>query len=268
MATLTRPGTTAAVPGRRWLLALEYWLVAYRRTWRGGVFSNFFAPLLFVGSIGYGLGSLVDAGALPGGVSYVHFVAPGVLAAAAMQTAVGDSTYAVLSAVKWTRQYYAMLASPLRVADVLLGHEVFLALRVLSASAVFLAVGALLGAWASPLVVLTLPVAVLCGLVHALPAQAIAVLAEDDRPFALIMRFGVTPMFLFAGTFFPIAGLPAWAEWLARVTPLWHATEVCRALSLGSVPLPSAAGHLAYLLALLALGYAWALRRYRRRLER
>ena len=257
-------------PARRWLPALEFWLRAYRRSWRASLFSGFLAPLLYLGSLGYGLGELVDDGTggsgVGAGVAYVVFVAPGVLAANAMQTAVGESTYPVMGAVKWQRQYLAMLSTPLTVTDVLLGHVAFLVLRVALVTASFVAVGALLGAFTTPWVGLAAVVAVLCGLVHALPVMAFAVGAETDAGFAMIFRFGVVPMFLFAGTFFPIDQLPALMQPVAWATPLWHATELCRGLTLGTAAWGSGLAHLGYLLAWLVAGGWLAVRRYTRRL--
>jgi len=240
------------------------------RSWRGSVFTGFLAPLLYLGSLGYGLGRLVDDGTggsgVGAGVAYVVFVAPGVLAANAMQTAVGEATYPVLGAVKWRRQYLAMLSTPLTVADVLLGHVAFLVLRVALVTASFAAVGALLGAFTSPWVVLAAVVAVLCGLVHALPVMAYAVRAEDDMGFTMIFRFGIVPMFLFAGTFFPVDQLPAVLRPVAWATPLWHATQLCRGLSLGSVQWGSGLLHLGYLGLWLVAGAWLAVRSYARRL--
>jgi lipooligosaccharide transport system permease protein len=271
-AAAARPGAPGAVlpPARRWLPALEFWRRAYRRSWRGSLFSGFLAPLLYLGSLGYGLGELVDDGTggsgVGAGVAYVVFVAPGVLAANAMQTAVGESTYPVMGAVKWQRQYLAMLATPLTVADVLLGHVAFLLLRVSLVTVPFVAVGAALGAFTTPWVALAAVVAVLCGLVHALPVMAYAVRAEDDMGFTMIFRFGVVPMFLFAGTFFPVDQLPALLQPVAWATPLWHATELCRDLCLGTVQWGSGLGHLGYLAAWLAVGAWLAVRSYARRL--
>jgi lipooligosaccharide transport system permease protein len=269
-ATGTAPGARGAVlpPSRRWLPALEFWLRAYRRSWRGSVFSGFFAPLLYLGSLGYGLGSLVDDGGtgVAGGVAYVAFVAPGVLAATAMQTAIGESTYPVWGAVKWQRQYLAMLATPLTVVDVLLGHLAFLVLRVVFVTVSFVVVGALLGVFTSPWVAVAALVAVLGGIVHALPVMAYAVRADDETGFTMIFRFGVVPMFLFAGTFFPVDQLPAVLRPVAWATPLWHATALCRDLSLGAVSWFHDLGHLGYLVLWLVAGAWLVIRSYTRRL--
>ena len=256
------------IPGGLWYRAFLFWLASYRRTWRGSMVTGFLAPLLYLGSLGFGLGTLVDRGTAPGvdGVPYAVFVAPGVLAATAMQTAVGESTYPVMGAVKWQRQYLAMLAAPLGVVDVLIGHVAFVVLRVALVSAAFAVVGGLLGAFASPWVVLAVPVAVICGVAHAAPIMAYAVRQDNDGGFNLLYRFGVIPMFLFAGTFFPVDQLPGAIRPLAWAAPLWHATEVCRDLSLGRAELVPSLGHVIYLSLWIAVGLWLAGRAFRKRL--
>jgi lipooligosaccharide transport system permease protein len=265
-ATLTRRPR----PGSMALPALEFWLRGYRRTWRGSVVSGVLAPLLYLGSLGFGLGALVDRGASGGvgGVPYALFLAPGVLAATAMQTAVTESTWPVLGAITWQRQYHAMLAAPLGVVDVFLGHLAFVALRLVFVSTAFVAVGAALGAFRSVWVLGALLVAVLVGLAHAAPVMAYASAQESDGGFALLFRFGVMPMFLFAGTFFPIEQLPAAIRPVAWLTPLWHGTQACRALSLGEPELAPLLGHLGYLLVWVAVGVRVAAWAFRRRLVR
>jgi lipooligosaccharide transport system permease protein len=255
-------------PGVLALRAMLYWLASYRRTWMGSAISNFLAPLLYLGAMGFGLGSLVNrngAGAL-GGITYVQFVAPGVLAATAMQTGVGEASYPVMGAVKWQRQYHAMLAAPLGPVDLVLGHAAFIVLRVAIAASAFTLVAALLGAWASPLALVAALVAVLCGAAHAPAVMAFSAAQENDYYFALLFRFGVLPMFLFAGTFFPVDRLPGWLQPLARATPLWHATTAARQLALGSPDWPAVAGHCAYLLLWCVAGLVLAVRVFTRRL--
>jgi len=258
-----RPG-----PGAFWRRCTQYWLTSYRRTWRGTIVSGFLAPLLYLGAMGFGLGSLIKTGGTSSveGVPYIVFVAPGVLAATAMQTAVGESTYPVMGAVKWQRQYHAMLASPLGVHDIVLGHLVYILMRAAIATGFFLAVGTMLGAFTSPWAVLGVPVAVLCAAAFAAPVMAFAARQKNDGAFNLVFRFGVVPMFLFAGTFFPISQLPTWLQPVAWVTPLWHATNLCRDLALGRVNPLQAAGSLLYLCAWVAAGLWLAFRSYRSRL--
>jgi lipooligosaccharide transport system permease protein len=254
--------------GAPWWRTTQYWLTLYRRNWQGSAISNFLAPLLYLGALGYGLGGLVDrsgSGALAG-VPYVEFVAPGVLAATAMQTGVGESTYPVLGAVKWQRQYHGMLATPLRPVDLVLGTAAFVVLRVAIACAAFTLVAALLGAWASPLALGGLLVAVLCGAAHAPATMAFSAGLEKEAYFPLLFRFAVLPMFLFAGTFFPLDQLPAWTHPIAWLTPLWHGTTAVRHLALGTPDWLAVAGHCAYLLLWAVAGLAVAVRAFTYRL--
>ncbi|HTS98645.1 MAG TPA: ABC transporter permease [Streptosporangiaceae bacterium] len=246
----------------------RYWLTNYRRTWRGSIYSSVLSPVLYLGAMGLGLGTLVDAHgtARLGGVSYLAFLAPGLLAAGAMQGGVEESTYPVLGSVKWRRTYYAAAASPLRPSDIFHGHLLFTTMRLAMNAAIFLVVMAAFGAVASPWALAALPVAVLTGLAFATPIEAWAITVAKDTSFALVFRFGMIPLFLFSGTFFPVTQLPAWIRPVAYVTPLWHGVALCRALSLGEATLPGALVHLGYLSVLTAVSIAVGNRTYRRRL--
>jgi lipooligosaccharide transport system permease protein len=246
----------------------RYWLTNYRRTWRGSIYTSVLSPVLYLGAMGLGLGTLIDAHgtARLGGVGYLAFLAPGLLAAAAMQAGIEESTYPVLGSVKWRRTYYAAAASPLRPADIFHGHLLFTTMRLAMNSAVFLAVMAAFGAITSPWAVAALPVAVLTGLAFAAPIEAWAITVAKDTSFALVFRFGMIPLFLFSGTFFPVTQLPAWIRPLAYVTPLWHGVALCRSLSLGTASPGGALVHAGYLAALAAVSIAIGNRTYRRRL--
>jgi|CZKT01.1.fsa_nt_gi lipooligosaccharide transport system permease protein len=265
------PALGAPAAASQWSLAvraLRSWLTNYRRTWQGSIYSSVLNPLLYLGAMGLGLGTLVNAhaGARLGGVSYLTFLAPGLLAAAAMQTAVGESTYPILGSVKWLKTYQAAVASPLRPADLFHGHLLFTTLRLVMNSLIFLVVMAAFGAVRSAWVLAALPVAVLTGLAFAAPIEAWAVTRNKDQSFALIFRFGMIPLFLFSGTFFPVSQLPAWIRPVAYATPLWHGVALCRALSLGLADLGGALVHLGYLAALAAAGIWVGRRTYQRRL--
>jgi len=246
----------------------RYWLTNYRRTWRGSVYTSFLSPVLYLGAMGLGLGKLVDAHgtARLGGVSYLAFLAPGLLAAAAMQSGIEESTYPVLGSVKWRRTYYAAAASPLRPADIFHGHLLFTIMRLAMNSAIFLVVMAAFGAITSPWVLAAVPVAVLTGLAFAAPIEAWAITVSKDTSFALVFRFGMIPLFLFSGTFFPVTQLPVWIRPLAYATPLWHGVALCRSLSLGTATLGGALVHVGYLAALAAVSIVVGNRTYRRRL--
>ena len=248
------------------LRPFEYFLVQYRRVWRGSAITSVVTPVVYLLALGVGLGVFVDRSAeLPGGISYLEFVAPGLLAGTMMQIATFESSWPVLSAIKWDRQYHAMLATPLRVRDVLLGHQAYVAARLTLIAAIYLVVIAAFGGIDSPLAVLAVPVAVLVGLSFSAPIAAWAAHTETEVSFVAIFRFVILPMFLFSGTFFPIENLPTPLEVLAYLTPLWHGVSLCRQLTLGDLAW-SSLGHIAYLVAFTAAGLVAARYTYRKRL--
>jgi lipooligosaccharide transport system permease protein len=250
------------------LRSFEYWVFQYKRTWRASVVSTVLFPVLFLASMGVGLGTLVDSSAAGGveGHSYLVFLAPGLLAATAMQTAVGESTYPVMGAIKWIKTYHAMLATPLGVLDVLFGHLLYIAARIVLGSVVFLAVMAAFGATDSPLALLTVPAALLTGMAFAAPVVAFSAVVEADYAFAFLLRFVVVPLFLFGGVFYPVTQLPLVLEQLAYLTPLWHGVALSRGLALGTEGAAAAVGHAAYLCLWIAGGCVAAARNFQRRL--
>ncbi|MEU2611108.1 ABC transporter permease [Micromonospora sp. NPDC007271] len=246
------------------LAVLAHYLVGYRRTWRAGVFSSFLLPVLTVLGFGVGVGAYVHRGVE--GVPYLEWLVPGLIASTALQVAMAESTWPVHSNFKWIRTYHAQVAAPLRIGDILAGHLAFVLFRVLTSAATFVLVTALFGALRSPWAVAVLPVAVLLALAVAAPTFAISAAVPSDSYLALLFRFAVIPMTLFAGVFFPVASLPEALRWLAYATPLWHGVDLCRAATLGVAPQWSIAGHLLYLAAWAAAGWLLARRVFQRSL--
>ncbi|WP_153393419.1 ABC transporter permease [Ornithinicoccus halotolerans] len=275
MSTATDPAVAAREPARalpprqRWRPAFEFWWVQYLRTWKGSVISRFLMPVMFLVSMGLVLGDLVDerAGGVEG-LPYLQYVVPGILAAQAMWVAMGESTYSVYGAIRWNRQYHAMLAAPLTVRDVLLGHLAYVALSVTFGTVVFVGVGALFGSWSSPLVLLAVPFVVLTGMAFSVPCFAFAAQVKDntDQGFALLFRFVMTPLFLFSGTFFPVSQLPGPLQAVAYATPLWHGVDASRMLATGRPDWAGLGLHGLYLLVVLTLALWWAWRAFHRRL--
>ncbi|WP_018351409.1 ABC transporter permease [Longispora albida] len=245
----------------------HYELIGYRRTWKGSVFSQFIVPVLFMLSIGLGVGTYVDRGGALGAVDYVSYLAPGLLVSTAMQLAVGESTFPVFSNFEWSRYYYAMQATPVRVRDVLGGLLGFLLTRVLVGAGAFLLVMAVFGAVHSPWLLGTLPVAGLVGLACAGPAIAFAARVTSAANFSLMFRFVLIPLSLFSGVFFPVERLPGWLEPLAYVSPLWHAVELSRQFAFGAFT-NAASWHAAYLLVWLVAGWFLAHSSFTRRLQK
>jgi lipooligosaccharide transport system permease protein len=253
----------------RFLRVTEYRAVAYRRTWRAGVLTAFANPLFFLLAMGFGVGSLVDGNdpASLEGVSYVAFLAPGLLAATAMNVAVSEATYPVLASVLWVPVARGQVATPLRPADVSVGQLTWAALRVLVSAVAFVAVMLVVGAVESAWVVLAVPAAVATGLAFAAPIAAWSITQQGDNGFPPLQRFVIMPMFLFSGTFFPVDQLPSVLQPIAVLTPLWHGVRLCRTLSLGDATLWGSLAHLAYLSALAVAGALIAARNYDRRLR-
>ena len=259
---------SAAPPSLR---VVETYLVAYKRTWRFSLTTMLINPIMFLLGMGVGLGSLVDKGHTSassslGGVAYLTFLAPGLMAATAMQVAASESTYPIMAKIKWDHIYDAMLATPLVVKDLLIGQLLWIALRLSQTTVIFLGVMALFGAVDSPLAVLAIPSAVLTGMAIAAPICAYAATRTNDYALSTVLRFAIMPMFLFSGTFFPISQLPSGLRPVAYLTPLWHGVDLCRSLALGDAELWRSLGHVAYLAALLALGGLLAYKAFVRRL--
>src|SRR3972149_219208 len=152
---------------------LEFFFTQYKRVWRGTAVTSVVTPVVSLLARGVGLGVFVDRSTdLPNGITYLEFVAPGLMAATAMQLATFEASWPVLSAIKWGRQYHAMLATPLRVRDVMLGHQAFFAFRLALTATVYFLVITAFGAVESPLGILAIPVTVLVGLAVSAPAAA------------------------------------------------------------------------------------------------
>lgn len=241
--------------------------LVYRRVWRGSVFSSFLQPTLFLLAMGLGLGAMVDAGgaALPDGASYAEFLAPGLLAAAAMQAAAFESAWPLLGKFMWHRNYEAVVATPMGVRDLVFGELMWIAIRSTTIAVAFVLVMIGFGIPRSPSVVLAIPATVLTGLAFAAPIMAFTATLKQGNPFNVLFRFGITPLFLFSGVFVPISRLPEPVALAAWFTPLFHGVELVRGFTLDAVP-PSWPAHVAYLVALLAAGSAAAQRTFRKRL--
>jgi lipooligosaccharide transport system permease protein len=240
---------------------IEHRAVQYRRTFRSSVFTSFLSPLLFLTAMGIGLGGYVDrsGGAALGGLTYLQFLAPGLLAATVMQSAAFEAMFPIIGGLNWQRTFHAMYATPLSPRDIALGNLIWTAFRLVMISSVFTVVIVAFGAAHSPLVVLGIPVAVLTGMSFAAPIAAFSATQRTPNRFNVIFRFGVTPLFLFSGTFFPIESLPSFLQPVAWLSPLWHGVDLTRGLVLGTfVQQPAVMlAHVVILVALVAVG-TWA----------
>jgi lipooligosaccharide transport system permease protein len=172
----------------------------------------------------------------------------------------------VMGAIKWMRTYLAMLAAPLDVYDVLLGHLAWVVARVSIVITIYLAVMAAFGTVYSYWAVFALPAGILTCMAFAAPIAGFAATQDKDAAFSTLYRFVVIPLFLFSGTFFPVSQLPHWLQLVAYATPLFHGVALCRDLTLGTVHFWVDLGHAAYLAAWIAAGYLYARRTFAKRL--
>ena len=233
---------------------------AARRTWLA-IVSGIFEPVFYLVAMGQGLGSLV--GALPGpdgtAISYSAFIAPGLLAAAAMNGAVFDSTYNVFFKLKYNRFYDAVLATPLGPIDIALGEIAWALVRGGVYAVAFLAVMGGFGLLLSPWALLALPAALVVAFGFAAVGMAATTYMRSWQDFDLV-TLAILPMFLFATTFYPLSVYPRWLQVAVEVMPLFHAVELMRGLTTGAVH-AGLLGHLAYFLVMIVGGLVVASRR-------
>jgi lipooligosaccharide transport system permease protein len=244
------------------------WLV-YKRLWHRSLAFGFLQPLLFLTAMGVGLGALISArqqASAFGGVPYIDWLGPGLLAAMAMQTATFESTYPIMNKIMWGRNYEAMLSTPLEIRSIVRGELAWVGFRIGSLAAVFLVVLTVFGIPRTPLAVLAVPVAMLVGVAFSACLMAFTATQRNDVGFSAVFRFVVNPLFLFSGTFFPLSQLPPQLQVVAWATPLFHGVELIRGLILGQLNPLAAPFHLAYLLAMLVIGVLLADRYLTRRM--
>lgn len=226
--------TSATIAGSRGALLFERNLMVYRRTWMI-IFSGVFEPLFYLFSMGIGLGHFVGKVPLPNGrlVEYASFVAPALLASAAMNGAVYDAGN-VFWKMKYARVYDAVLSTPIGPGDVAVGETAWALFRGFLYAISFMAVAGVLGLIDSAWGVLALPGAVLIGFAFAGLGVAATTFMRTWQDFELIALVQL-PMFLFSATFFPLSTYPAAIQWVVRCSPLYHAIELLRAFNLGTV---------------------------------
>lgn len=226
-------------------------------------------PLLYMVALGVGLGELVDSGSGPvDGVDYLVFVAPALLVSTVVMSASAEMTYPVMAGFKWHRLYHGPAASPVSPGQIAVGHLVAVMIRFAVQAAIFWLIMLAFGAAPSGWSWLVVPIGVLTATAFAAPLQAYASTLKDEGfQFALIQRFVVMPMFLFAGTFFPLSAMPVYLHWIGWISPIWHGTQLARLASYGAeIGVLMVVVHVVFLLACTLLGVRWAVRSYTRRL--
>ena len=247
----------------------------YLKTWKTNFLPPLLEPLLYLLSLGYGLGVLVPKVA---GVSYAQFIAPAILAITMMQSAFFDTTYGSYVRMFFQKTWDAVTATPLSLEDVLVGEMVWAALKSAINTGLMALVVAAFGLLPWVLVPVLLPLAFLVGLAFAGIGMMFSAKVPSIDAFSFAIYLLITPMMLFSGTFFPLAQLPATFQKVALLLPLTHAVLVARPVTLGNPHivttwLPEAgdpagipASSVAYLLVAAVLFPAIAVRWMRRKL--
>jgi lipooligosaccharide transport system permease protein len=216
--------------------------------------SGFFEPVLFLISMGVGLGAIVGPVQGPGGggISYAAYIAPALLAVSAMNGAVYDSTWNVFFKMNFAKLYQGMLYTSLGPLDVALG-EIFLALlRGLLYALGFTAVMGVMGLITTPWALLMIPASVLIAFGFASIGMGITSFLKTFQQMDWI-NFIMLPMFLFSATFYPLSVYPEAIQWLIQAMPLWHGVELLRQISVGAFTAATPI-HIGYYLVMTAAG--------------
>jgi len=194
-------------------------------------------PVLYLISIGLGVGAYIDkntGGMGVDGVSYVTFLAPALLATAAIQGAIDESVYPTLEGFKWNKTFFSMNATPLSGNHIAMGVFLNSLIRVIFTAIIYWLVMLAFGVLESPRAWLAIFTAVMAGAAFGALMQALAgMLENEDVFFTVLGRFVIMPLFLFSGTFYPLTNMPIYLQWIGWISPLWHATELGRWLSYG-----------------------------------
>lgn len=246
--------------------------IAYRRTWRGTVISSFVTPLLYLAAMGAGLGALVDKGGSDIGIPYLPFVATGMIAATAMQSAAQDGMWPVMAGIRWRKTFQATIATPVSPAEITYGRLIWGALRLAFIILVFGLIAVALNALELGPALLTVPPGVLTGLAFLSCITAFTVTRENEQALSSLFRFGIVPLFLFSGTFFPISQLPGFLQPVAYATPLFHGVELVRKIALPDIGSQVVTAmpiwvHIAYLAAMTTIGVILSARLLDRRIR-
>lgn len=230
-------------------------------------------PILYLLGLAVGLAALIDVPIVDGGreVSYLVFVAPALLMTATISVASEEFTYPVMAGFKWRRYFFGFNASPLSSSQIATGVVFGATARMVVVAVAYFAFLCVFGAVPNLATgSIAVLVSLLAGLAFGAPLLAYASSIQDDRgQFALVQRFVFMPMFLFSGTFYPLATLPVWLQWIGWISPLWHATELGRALTYGrDESVVMIVVHIVYLTVLAVGGYVLSRRIFTRRLAR
>ena len=271
MTTVASPLVTSAVTRRfgAWFVT-EHKIRAMRAYVGTLVATAVGTPLLYLFAFGVGLATLIteNVGPVPG-ISYLQFVAPALLATAALLVAMEEYTFGILLGLKWNPIFFGMNATPLTGRQIVDGIMLFVFIRMAITSTIYFGVMAAFGAVLSPWGWLTIVAGMLGGFAFAPVAAYAATITEDRGQFAILQRTIILPLTLFSGTVFPLTQLPIYLQWIGWLSPLWHASELGRQFAYGSTePIWLSVIHVAYLVTLGIVGWQLCVRFVERRLNK
>ncbi|WP_426519673.1 ABC transporter permease [Diaminobutyricibacter sp. McL0618] len=248
-------GNASSVMQRGWFATRSTnWLV---------IVSGFFEPIFYLLSLGIGLGKLVGDVTTSSGQSipYAAFIAPALLATAAMNGAVYDSTWNVFFKMHFAKLYEGMLSTSLGPLDVALGEILLALLRGALYAVGFMLVMQVLGLNLSWWAILALPAVLLIAFGFASFGMGITSYMKTFQQMDWI-NFVMLPMFLLSATFYPITVYPDWIQVIIRAMPLWQGVDLVRGLTTGDVH-PAMLLHVLYFAVMIAIGLVITTRRLR-----
>jgi len=230
-------------------------------------------PVLYLISVGIGLGGLIDKSVGSGGidgVKYLTFLAPALLAQAAIQGAMDETVFPTIEGFKWYKVFYSMNSTPLSGSQISLGVFLTALFRTVYTVLLYFLVMCVFVARQSPRAWLAIPTAIFAGVSFGALMQAVAAKLENENIFFVVLgRFIMMPLFLFSGTFFPLTSMPFFLQWIGWISPLWHATELGRYLTYGHEISPSMVLlHFSILIVMLVAGLYLSARIFTRRLAK
>ena len=229
-------------------------------------------PVLYLLSVGIGIGALVDnvsGGENPLGVPYLTFLAPALLATAAIQSAMDETTFPTMQGFLWDKSFFSMIATQLMGRDIVGGIMIASSIRCIFNTITYGLVLVLFGAIGIESLFVLVVAAIFAGISFAAVMLAVtSFVKQDDGFYAIVGRFVIAPMFMFSGTFYPLESLPIYLQWIGWISPVWHATNLGRNLSYGLEVEPwLLAVHVLFLGALLVASMIVATKKFNARLS-
>jgi len=238
-------------------------LTVYTKLYLSSIALNFAEPILYLAAFGVGLGAFVQE---IEGMPYLNFIAPGIIASSATFGAVYECTYGTYVRMFFQRTFDAILATPVSLNELVAAELIWGALKSAFYGSIIMVVLALFGLLPSLLILWAIPILFLSGLLFASLSMIVAAVVPGIESFNYFYTLFMTPLFLFSGIFFPLAGLPLFVEQIAHVSPLYHLVTACRALAFGQTA--GVVTNVLWIVIVLAMTIPWPFRLMWRKLIR